>query len=94
MAELRITQDELHPLIRQILKGLLEEQNQTKTLLDGKIAIREEQAAELLGLNPWQMRDLRLSGKVGYHRIVGNKIRYTMDDLNAYLERTHQPGND
>ena len=94
MAELRITQDELHPLIRQILKGLLEEQNQSKTLLDGKIAIREEQAAELLGLNPWQMRDLRLSGKVGYHRIVGNKIRYTMDDLNAYLERTHQPGND
>lgn len=93
MAELKITPEELQPLIRQILKGLLEEQNQTKILLEGKIAIKEEQAAKLLGLNPWQVRDLRISGKIGYHRIVGNKIRYTMNDLNSYLERTHQPGN-
>ena len=94
MADLRLSTEELQPLVKEVLKVVLAEQNQVQQLLNGKMAFREEQAAELLGLNPWQLRDLRLAGKIGFHRIVGNRIRYSTDDLKAYLEKTHQPGRE
>ena len=47
----------------------------------------------MLGLHSWQLRDLRLSGKIGYSRIVGNKVRYTADDLLDYLQHNHEDRN-
>jgi len=81
MADLRLSTEELQPLVKEVLKVVLAEQNQVQQLLNGKMAIREEQAAELLGLNPWQLRDLRLAGKIGFHRIVGNRRPFRVRGL-------------
>ena len=92
MANLVINPDELKPLVREIVEAVLGECEQIKTLLNGKLAIAEPEAAALLGLNPWQLRDLRLAGKITHSRIVGGRIRYTPDDLLGYLRRTHVTG--
>jgi len=39
----------------------------------------------MLGLNPWQLAQIRRDGKIPHSRIVGRQIRYTLHDLMAYL---------
>lgn len=92
MANFRIDPDELKPLVRDIVEAALAETDQLKCLLNGKLAVTEPEAAALLGLNPWQLRDLRLAGKISHSRIVGGRIRYTLDDLTGYLRQTRQSG--
>ena len=93
MFDLRFDPNELRPLMVEVARAVLQEAGTSRTLLlNGKLALSEPEAAELLGLNSWQLRDLRLAGKVGFRRIVGNRIRYTVDDLRGYLEAAHQPG--
>ena len=89
MAKLVIDPDELKPLVREIVQAVLAETNQ---LLNGKLAVSEHEAASLLGLNPWQLRDLRLAGKIEYSRIVGGRVRYSPEDLTGYLRRTRVTG--
>ena len=92
MADLHISRDELKPLVREIVEAVLTEVEQFKQLLNGKLAITEPEAAALLELNPWQLRDLRLAGKISHSRIVGGRIRYTLDDLTDYLRRCRETG--
>jgi hypothetical protein len=92
VANLLIGPDELRPLVREIVDAVFAESDQLKQLLNGKLAIPEPEAASLLGLNPWQLRDLRLAGKITYSRIVGGRIRYTLDDLVGYLRRNRETG--
>lgn len=92
MAELRIDPAELKALVQEIVAQVIEELQQHQQMLNGKLALSEPEAAELLGLHPWQLRDLRLAGKLGYSRIVGNKVRYTVQDLTDYLRQGHEPG--
>lgn len=60
-----------------------------RLLLNGRLAVDETEAADLLDLNSWQLRDLRLASKIGYSRIVGDRVRYTADDVLDYLCRCH-----
>lgn len=92
MADLRLSADELRPIVQEVVRAVMDELTSMNQLVHGKLAITEEQAAELLDLNPWQLRDLRLSGKIGFTRIVGNRVRYALPDLLDYLRRNHQPG--
>ena len=80
---------EVESLIRTVLSELLADMQQPQLPFNGKLAVDEKEAADLLGLNPWQMRDLRTSGKISHHRIVGGRVRYTPDDLKAYLDSGH-----
>jgi hypothetical protein len=80
--------------VQEVVQVVMDELTNLNQLVHGKIAVPEEQAAELLGLNPWQLRDLRLAGKIGYTRIVGNRVRYTLPDLHDYLRRHHVPGKE
>ena len=81
-------------MVEQVVRAVLDELSGMNLLVHGKLALTEEQAAELLGLNPWQLRDLRLAGKIGFTRIVGNRVRYTQADLLDYLRRHHEPGKE
>lgn len=92
MANLHFSPEELAPLIRQIVAVVLNESEQIKRLLNGKLALPEPEAAALIGLNTWQLRDLRLAGRISYSRIVGGRIRYTLEDLLTYLSRTREEG--
>ncbi len=93
MAELRIDPAELKSLVRDIVTSVLQELEQHRLLVNGKLALSEPEAAELLGLHPWQLRDVRLAGKIGHTRITGNKVRYSLEDLQSYLAQGHEPGN-
>ena len=92
VANLVINPDELKPLVREIVQAVLAETDQLNHLLKGKLAVTEPDAAAMLGLNPWQLRDLRLAGKIAYCRIVGDRVRYTPEDLIGYLRSTRQSG--
>jgi hypothetical protein len=92
MADLRIDTAELRPLVQAVVAEVLTELAEHRQLVNGHLAVSEAEAAALLDLNPWQLRDLRLAGEIGYSRIVGNRIRYTADDLRAYLRRRREPG--
>ena len=92
MVNLLISPDELKPLVREIVQAVLAETNQLNRLLNGKLAVTEHEAASMLGLNPWQLRDLRLAGKIVYSRIVGGRVRYLPEDLIGYLTRTRESG--
>jgi hypothetical protein len=92
MADLRISPEELQPLVRQIVEAVLAETRRQEQFLNGKLAVPEAEAAALLALNPWQLRDLRLAGKINHSRIVGGRVRYTADDLLDYLRHHHEAG--
>jgi hypothetical protein len=94
MADLQLNGDELRPIVQEAVRLAIAELVDLNQLVHGKLALTEEQAAELLDLNPWQLRDLRLAGKIGFSRIVGNRVRYTQADLLDYLRRNHQPGKE
>jgi hypothetical protein len=90
MAELRIDPADLRALVKEIVAQVTDELQQHQQMLKGKLAVSEPEAAELLGLNPWQLRDVRLKGKIGHSRIVGNRVRYSIQDLMTYLRQGHE----
>jgi hypothetical protein len=94
MADLQLSTDEIRPMVQEVVRAVMDEMTNLNHLIHGKLALTEEQAAELLDLNPWQLRDLRLVGKIGFTRIVGNRVRYTLPDLLEYLRRNHQAGKE
>ena len=85
MANLTLDSEELKPLVHAVVTAVTQELENRKTLVNGRLALSEPEAAELMGLNPWQLRDLRLAGNISFRRVVGNRVRYTLDDLNRYL---------
>jgi hypothetical protein len=93
MVDFRIDPVELRPLVEEIVTAVLGELEGRRQLLDGKLALTEPEAANLLGLHPWQLRDLRLAEKISYCRIVGGRVRYTFGDLEGYLRRNHVDGD-
>jgi hypothetical protein len=93
MVELKLDRESLRSLVQEIVTAILAEQQSQNPVLNGRLAFKEKEAAALLGLNPWQLRDLRLAGKVHFSRIVGNQIRYTPDDLRRYLAEHAHGGN-
>ncbi|MEZ6142059.1 MAG: hypothetical protein R3B84_15955 [Zavarzinella sp.] len=92
MADIQLRVGELQPLVQEIVREVINELTDMNSLIHGKLALSENKAAELLELNQWQLRDLRLAGKIGFSRIVGNRIRYSIVDLLDYLRRNHHPG--
>jgi hypothetical protein len=81
----------IESLVREVVHAMMTDPQQP--LINGKMALNEKDAAALLSLNPWQLRDLRIAGKISHHRIVGDRVRYTPDDLRAYLDRGRHPGS-
>ncbi len=81
-------------LIERALDKVLVERSRPldgTSLPGGKLAVDEKEAASLLGLNPWQLRDIRRDGRIEHHRIVGGRIRYTAEHLRDYLAQGHEP---
>jgi excisionase family DNA binding protein len=53
--------------------------------LGDKVGYSEEEAARLLSLNTWTLRDMRRRGEIKASVCVGRRIRYTRGDLERYL---------
>lgn len=91
--QLHLDPDQIRPLIAEIVRAVLADLEANRfILINGKLALTEAEAAEYLGLNTWQLRDLRREGGIAHTRVVGNRVRYTANDLLTYLAKNSQPG--
>jgi hypothetical protein len=84
--QLQIDGAVLRPLIAEVVREVLAQLRKADAALpEGKLAFSEAEAARLLGLNPWQLRDERLRGKITAAKVVGRRVQYSREDLVAYL---------
>jgi hypothetical protein len=75
----------LRPLIKEIVAEVLAQLKDAEARLPDKLAYSEPEAARLLGLNPWQLRDERLRGRIHASAVVGGRVRYRREALVHYL---------
>lgn len=90
---LHLDAEALRPLVREIVAEVLSQyrEAEVQAIGDGRLAYSEPEAARMLGLQPHQLRDERLRGRIAASSIVGRRVRYTTDDLRGYLaERRKQ----
>src|SRR5262245_42875001 len=82
----------LRPLIVEIVGEVVAQlQADRARVAEGRLAYSEPEAAELLGLEPHQLRDERRRGRIAASTVVGRRIRYTREDLLAYLMDRREP---
>lgn len=79
--------DDLRPLIKTIVAETLAQLADDEARLTDKLAFDEATAARMLSLQPHQLRDERLRGRITASVIVGRRIRYLRADLLSYLAR-------
>lgn len=82
-----LSTDDLGPLLSQIVQATLERLELDKASMGDQLAFSESHAARLLGLNPHQLRDERIRGRISSTKVVGGQIRYCRADLLQYLRR-------
>jgi hypothetical protein len=75
----------LKPLVRAIVAEVLDQLRVIEAQVPDKLAFGEQEAARLIGLNSWQLRDERLRGRIAASGIVGKRVRYVRSDLVRYL---------
>jgi len=84
----------MRPLVVAVARQVAAEMmGAANAIPDGRLAYSEAEAASMLGLNPHQLRDERRRGRIAASVIVGNRVRYSRDDLVGYLaaRRTGKP---
>jgi Helix-turn-helix domain len=81
----------LRPIIEAVVTATVAQLEADRRQLpeNGRLAFSEEEAARMLGLESHQLRDERRRGRIGASSIVGRRIRYTRQDLLAYLSARH-----
>lgn len=80
-----VDHETLRPIITATIAETLAVIRQAETDLGDRLAVDETEAARMLGLERHQLRDERGRGRIGCSQIVGRRIRYTREDLLAYL---------
>jgi hypothetical protein len=85
--QISISPEQLKPLIEAVVAEAIQRFAEVQGTLPTQLAYSEEQAAHLLALEPNQLRDERRRGRIRAHVIVGGRVRYTREDLVAYLMR-------
>jgi len=76
---------ELAPVIAATVQATLAQIQADEARIGDRLAIPEPEAARLLSLEPHQLRDERLRGRISASVIVGKRIRYSRADLLQYL---------
>lgn len=76
---------ELRPIIEAAVAETLAQIEAERLAIGDRLAINEPEAARLLSLEPHQLRDERLRGRISASIIVGKRVRYSKADLLQYL---------
>lgn len=79
--------DDLLPLIERIVTRVIDQRQADDEKLGQRLAYPEPEAAGLLGMKPYVLRDARLRGEVSGTRI-GKRIYYGRDELLKLLAKT------
>jgi hypothetical protein len=82
---LNLDPEALKPLIAAVVSETLTQLREAEAKLPARLCYSEPEAARLLGLNPWQLRDERLRGRIAASQVVGRRIRYSRAALIGYL---------
>jgi hypothetical protein len=78
--------DAFRSFVRAVVVEVLAAQaGDRPSLPSGRLAYSEPEAAALLGLAPWVLRDERRRGRIAASSVVGRRIRYLRSDLERYL---------
>ena len=75
---------DLDPLVRQIVAAVVEELRDDERHVSGRLAVKEAEAAALIGVDRHVLRDARLRGEINGSKI-GKSIVYEVDELLAFL---------
>ena len=89
---LQVDPEQLEPLLKKVVTETIVQLEADRAKLNDKLAYSEPEAARLLGLQPHQLRDARLAGRIGCSQITGRRIRYTREDLLNYLAANRWEG--
>ena len=84
--KIQFDREELRPLVQLAVAEALDRMEAERVKLSGRLAYTEPEAAALLGVKPYVLRDCRRRGELLGAK-VGSKIVYTRDDLVEFLER-------
>ncbi len=87
MLNVSLDAEALRPVIEAIVAETLARLADDNARFGEVLAFDEPKAAGLLSLEPHQLRDERLRGRITASQIVGRRIRYQKHDLLAYLAR-------
>jgi hypothetical protein len=83
--------DDLTPLIERVVTRVLDEREADEGKLGNRLAFSEPEAAALLGMKPYVLRDARLRGEVVGSRI-GKRVFCSRDALFKLLAKNETPG--
>ena len=75
----------LRPVIEATVRKTLEQIEDDRAKLNGRLAYSEPEAAALLGVRPHVLRDVRLRGEI-QARKVGKGYRYSRQALIEFME--------
>ena len=84
--KIQFDQDDLRPLVHLAVAEALDRMEEERAKLNGRLALTEPEAAALLGVKPYVLRDCRRRGELQGAKI-GSKIVYARPDLLAFLDR-------
>jgi hypothetical protein len=75
----------LRPIIEAVVSETLSQLETERAKLAGQLAFPEAHAARLIGLNPHQLRDERIRGRIEASVGPGRRVLYTREQLLQYL---------
>ena len=84
--KIEFDRDTLRPLVNLAVAEALDRLEDERAKLNGRLAFTEPEAAALLGVKSYVLRDCRRRGEIEGAK-VGSKIVYTRADLLAFLDR-------
>ncbi len=86
LLKIEFDQAALRPLVQLAVAEALDRLEDERAKLNGRLALTEPEAAALLGVKPYVLRDCRRRGEIEGAK-VGSKIVYTRADLLTFLDR-------
>ncbi len=89
--KLEIDPADLKPIVQLAVAEAIAQLRADESRIGDKLAYTEPEAALLLSMESWQLRDERRDGRITASVGRGGKILYSRDDLLKYLERRRWP---
>lgn len=80
----------MYPSEEYVTSETLDAVQRDTAKLGDRLAWSEAEAARLLGLEPHQLCDERLRGRIAFTSTVGRRIRYDRQSPLAYLQRNRR----
>jgi len=82
---------DLEPLVTKVVAKVLADRESEGAKIGGRLAFTEPEAAALIGVKPYVLRDCRLRGEITGSRI-GKRVMYSRDQLLKLLAKNQTEG--